>query len=229
LLEKRSHVGGVALQEDFKSQVESRLDDLFQEDDETLEPMDRLAGFGDHPLKSLKAVLLSVEWEITDNSMESLINELKTMEDFYKADKIILTFLRLLGSIANYIKVRKGKSHPNATRLLISVYNGLEKVALSEGMGRKKKEKILLYEVEKFKKLKEEIIRRKEEKKEKEMESVTMVHTESSTTAPEKPAQDLAKMSPHELFAYGLEEIKEVIRAEFRALRAEIKMWRESR
>jgi hypothetical protein len=217
------------LQKDLKSQVESRLDKLFEEDEGMFEPMDRLAGFGDHPLKSLKAILLSVEWEITDSSMEGLINELKTLEDFYKADKVTFTFLRLLGSIANYIKVRKGRSHPDATRLLISVYTGLEKVALSEGMGRKEKEKILLHEVEKFKKVKEEIIRRKEEKKREEMESERMIHTESPTTAPEKPVQDLAKMSPHELFAYGLEEIKEVIRVEFRALRAEIKMWRESR
>lgn len=217
------------MQEDLKSQMESRLDKLFEEDEGTFEPMDGLAGFGDHPLKSLKAILLSVEWEITDSSMESLINELKTLEDFYKADKVSYTFLRLLGSIANYIKVRKGKSHPNATRLLISVYNGFEKVALSESMGRKEKEKILLHEVEKFKELKEEIVRRKEEKKKEEMESEKMVHTESPAAASEKPVQDLAKMSPHELFAYGLEEIKEVIRMEFRALRAEIKMWRESR
>ena len=38
-----------------------------------------------------------------------------------------------------------------------------------------------------------------------------------------------AEMSPHEAFAYALEEIKDVIRAEFRAVRAEIKLWRESK
>jgi AAA+ ATPase superfamily predicted ATPase len=217
------------LQEDFKSQVESRLDDLFREDDETFEPTESLAGLGHHPLKSLKAILLSVEWEITDSSMESLVSELKSLEDFYKADKIVLIFLRLLGSIAHYIRVKKSKSHPSATRLLISIYNALEKVVLSEGMGGKEKEKILLREVEKFKKLKEEIIRQKADKEEEQMEMVTMLHSESLTAASVKPAEDLAKMSPHELFAYGLEEIKEVIRAEFRALRAEIKLWRESR
>jgi hypothetical protein len=221
------------LTEDFKSQVESRLDYLFKEDEESTESMERLGGFGDHPLKALKAVLLSVEWEITDSSMESLINELKTLEDFYKDDKLILTFLRLLGSIARYIKVRKGKSHPNATSLLTSVYNGLEKVALSEGMSRQEKEKILLQEVEKFKKLKEDVIRRKEEQKEEQKEevkeSVVIPQSEAGSPDTEKPAPDPAKMPSHELFVYALEEIKEVIRAEFRALRAEMKLWRESR
>jgi Flp pilus assembly protein TadB len=40
---------------------------------------------------------------------------------------------------------------------------------------------------------------------------------------------DFAGMPPHEAFAYALEEIKNLIQAEFRALRAEIKLWRESK
>jgi hypothetical protein len=57
--------------------------------------------------------------------------------------------------------------------------------------------------------------------------------TESS--APEETPVEVraearfAGMSPHEAFAYALEEIKDVIRAEFRALRAEIRLWRESK
>ena len=232
--------------EDLKSEVESRLDYLFHEDEEPTESMDRLGGVGDHPLKALKAVLLSVEWEITDSSLESLINELKSLEDFYKDDKLILAFLRLLNSIARYIKVRKGKSHPGATSLLTSVYNGLEKVTLSEGMSRKEKERILLQEVEKFKRLKEDVIRRKREEKEEEIkeevreeakeefrEEVTVTvaapQIEAGSPDTEEPSPDTEKMSSHELFVYALEEIKEVIRAEFRALRAEIKLWRESR
>jgi len=224
--------------EDLKSEVESRLDYLFHEDEEPSESMDRLGGVGDHPLKALKAVLLSVEWEITDDSLESLIDELKTLDDFYKDDKLILAFLRLLNAIARYIKARKGKSHPGATSLLISVYNGLEKVALSERMNRKEREKILLQEVEKFKRLKEDVIRRKkgekqeqkeEEVKEEMTEAATIPRIETGSPDMEKPLPDTGKMPSHELFVYALEEIKEVIRAEFRALRAEIKLWRESR
>ncbi len=37
-----------------------------------------------------------------------------------------------------------------------------------------------------------------------------------------------AGFAPHEAFAYAIEEIKEVIRAEMRAIRAEIRLWRES-
>jgi len=44
-----------------------------------------------------------------------------------------------------------------------------------------------------------------------------------------RPEGRFSEMPPHEAFAYALEEIKDVIRAEFRALRAEIKLWRESK
>ncbi|MBE9571889.1 MAG: hypothetical protein IMF11_14765, partial [Proteobacteria bacterium] len=38
---------------------------------------------------------------------------------------------------------------------------------------------------------------------------------------------DMNRMAPHEAFAYALEEIKQMIKAEFKALRAELKLWRE--
>jgi hypothetical protein len=215
------------LTEDFTSEVESRLDLLFQEGGESAQSIESSGGFGAHPLKALKAILLSVEWEITDSSMESLIKEIKTLEDFYKDDKLILVFLRLLDSIAKYVKVKKGNSHPNATSLLTSVYMGLEEVAQSKGLSRKEKEKILLQELEKFKKLKEDIIRRKVGHDEKEKDGAGIPKSEAPDM--EKPAPDPAKVSSRESLDDALQEIKEVIREEFRALRAEIKLWRESR
>ena len=215
--------------EDFKSQVENRLDDLFHEEDETMEPMDSLGGFGDHRLKTLKTILLSIEWEINDASMEGLVKELKTLEDVYQHDKIILAFLRLLHPVARYIKVRKSKSHPKAMGLLISVYNSLERVALSEEMSRKEKEKSLLLEVEKFKKLKEEVSRLRKEEKGDAREDAGVPLIERGAAAAQEPGPVSSKMPSYEPFAVGLEEIKELIRAEFRALRAEVRLWRASR
>jgi hypothetical protein len=218
------------LRDDFKSQVESRLDDLFHDDEETVEPAQKsLGGFGDHPLKALKAVLLSVEWEINDNSMEGLIDELKSLEDFYQGDKVILGFLRLLRPIARYIKARKGQSHPEATGLLSSVYNSLERVAVSKNMSRKEKETLLLKEVEKVKKLKEDVIRRREEEKEEMEDSAAAPPIESGAAPAQEPAPDSPAESSQETFASAVEEIKALIREEFRALREEVRLWRNSR
>lgn len=228
-------------EDNFRSQVEDRLDHLFQED--SPEATEEHVGLGEHPLKGLKAVLLSIDWEITDSTMDSLLNEIKNVEYVYSEDKIILTFLQLLGSIGRYIRANKGRAHPDATRVINSVYEALEKVALTEGMSRAEKEKTLLEEVARFKKLKGQVALRKVEKKEPAVSEVTPppapAPEEKAITAAESPAREesqlearevnFAGMSPHEAFAYALEEIKNVIRAEFRALRAEIKLWRESK
>ncbi|MCX5879422.1 MAG: hypothetical protein NTY44_09970 [Deltaproteobacteria bacterium] len=229
-------------EDNFRSQVEDRLDHLFQED--SPEATEEHVGLGEHPLKGLKAVLLSIDWEITDSTMDSLLNEIKNVEYVYSEDKIILTFLQLLGSIGRYIRANKGRSHPDATRVINSVYEALEKVALTEGMSRAEKEKMLLEEVARFKKLKGQVALRKVEKKEPAVSEVTPppapAPEEKEIPPAESPAPEtrraeasaeppFAEMSPHEAFAYALEEIKNAIGAEFRALRAEIKLWRESK
>ena len=232
-------------QDDFRSQVEDRLDHLFQED--SPEAAENPVGLGEHPLRNLKAVLLSVDWEITDSTMDGLFNEIKNVEYVYAEDKVILTFLQLLGSIGRYVKANKGKAHPEATRVINSVYLGLEKAALTEGISRAEKEKMLLEQVAKFKKLKELVVLRKAEKKEPSESPVKPPPELSPAPAPEEkeilvaetPVReeplaesrpvDFAKMPAHEAFAYALEEIKNVIQAEFRALRAEIRLWRESK
>jgi hypothetical protein len=221
------------------------LDHLFQED--SPEATDEQVGLVEHPLKNLKAVLLSIDWEITDSTMDSLLNEIKNVEYVYSEDKIILTFLQLLGAVGRYVKTNKGNAHPEATRVINSVYEALEKVALTEGMSRPEKEKMLLEEVAKFKKLKEQVVLRKAEKNEPEVVEVSPAPPAPSPEpsaereripAPEIPAREESEpepraearfVAPHEAFAYALEEIKDVIRAEFRALRAEIKLWRESK
>jgi len=228
--------------DDFRSQVEDRLEHLFRED--TPEVRDDHAGLVEHPLKGLKAVMLSIDWEITDSTMDSLINEIKNVEFIYSEDKIILTFLQLLRSIGKYVKANKGRAHPEATRLINSVYEALERVALTEGMSRPEKEKMLLEEVAKFKKLKERVMLRKAEKQQPAVSEVTPppapapeakeiraegIPVWKEAHAEPGPEGRFSEMSPHEAFAYALEEIKELIRAEFRALRAEIKLWRESK
>lgn len=217
------------MKDDFKSQVENRLDELFHEDGEIMEPLKFHADPGDHPLRDLKALLLSVDWEITDSSMENLTDELESLEGFYSNDKIILTFLRLIRTVARYIKIRKGQSHANAAALLSSLYNSLEGIALSKGMSRKEKEKILLQEVEKFQKMKEEVIRQGKEKEAKAPQGKAASPDEGVAAPVERAAPDFERMTPQEAVRHALQEIKELIRTEFKALREEIQLRRESR
>ncbi len=225
-------------------EVESRLDDLFEESEETVSLPENNGDSEESPLRGLKAIILSVDWEIDDEIMSSLIKEIGRLEEAYKGDKILFFFFRLLASIGKYIKINMADAHPDAIRLLNSVYENLERVVLTKGLAEAEKKSILMGEVNEFKKLQELIaLRNVEEDRpkedaqseeievtviEQEKEEIIQADLEPTEEKKEDSLQiETSEVPPHEAFIYALEEIKEVIKTEFRALRAELKLWRE--
>ena len=218
-------------------EVEDRLKDLFGESEEP----PAIAGESDSteedsPIRKLKSTILSIDWEISDDVLDKLINEIGGLENTYKDDKNLLVFFQLLGSVGKYVKSTKANAHPGAIRLLNSVYNSLEIVILSKGITTAEKRKILHVQVEQFKKLKEKIALRKAEmakKKEvispeiipavEEKEEDVIVQVEPEVITEELPP-DISHMTPQETVAFVLAEVKKLIRAEFKALREELKL-----
>lgn len=196
------------------------------------------------PLKELKTIVLSIDWEINDEDMTRFIDQVDTLKLTYEYDKVALLLLQILGALGKYIKTNKGNAHPNAVKVLNSVYTSLEKALLQKDITEAEKEKVLLVEVQRFKELKEQVSAREasvDSKKEVKAPQVIKPETgeqeediayQEEIRSPEKakeytPRSDISHMPPHEAFAYALEEIKHVLKAEFKALRAELKLWRE--
>jgi len=224
-------------------EVQSRLEDLFGEGGKASVSMEDSAVPEDFPLSNLKAIVLSVDWEIDDEVMARLVDEIGRLENNYKDDKILLSFFRLLGSVGKYIKTRKADAHPDSIKLLNSAYNSLEKVLLSKDITPAEKKQILLLQVTAFKKLKEQIgLRKADMAKYKEVitpketkpvieeqEKDVFVHAEG--VPPEEPEEteeellrsEMSRLTPQEALAYVLTELKQVIRAEFKALNEKLK------
>jgi hypothetical protein len=196
------------------------------------------------PLKDLKMIVLSIDWEINDEDMTKFIDQVEKLKATYEYDRIILLFLQILGSLGKYIRANKGNAHPIAIKVLNSVYTSLEKVILTKGISEEEKEKILLIEIKRFKELKEHLELKKPVKVKKMEEKISpgvIPHAEEqkpNIVLPKDPQSlgkikaealgaDMSRMAPHEAFVYALEEIKQVLKAEFQALRAELKLWRE--
>ncbi len=220
-------------------EVQSRLEDIFNESEKTLADVEEGGEPQDSPLRGLKTVLLSIEWEITDEAMTILIGELDKLEDKYKDDKNLLLFLRLLATAGKYIKSSKANAHPGAIRMLNSVYKSLEIVLLSKGITEAEKKKILYTHIEEFKKLKEQIALRKAGKvkgkklkppeeikhavEEREKDVVAREELKPAEETREELMRDMSHMTPQEVLAYVLDEVKQVIRDEFKALKEELK------
>lgn len=202
---------------------ERPTDNLFEEKDSSIELVPLGEELSDTSLRELKALLLSIDWEIGDETMVSLITEIDHLKGVLKDDRILVLFFRLLGSVAKYIQSQKANAHPDAIRLLTSIYHSMEKVFSSGEISKGERKKALFAEVSRFRKLKEEIARRKT--------APRIAHKNEGPLADkggsEGQAPHMNKMTPHEAFAYALTEIKQTISAEFQALRAELRLWRD--
>ncbi len=243
---------------ELTSELNSRLDNLFSEEDDfddeapavpaadvedvvessdlaeqgvqaTPEPaMAAEPDLNKSPLIELDAIVLSLDWEITDENLDKLLAEIERLKQIYKDARLPYMFLQLHGSVGKYIASKKVDAHPDSIKLLHSVHMGLEKILLKPGMNETEKKKILSEEVKKFKGLKHQIMLTKsmdEDNIEAEPVKKTLAAA-TPTPPPAKPAdrpEDGVALANQPL----IDEIKQVIRAEFKELKAEIMSWKQ--
>jgi hypothetical protein len=210
--------------------LENRLDDLFDGKDVPLPDNEDRDVSKYYPLSELKNLILSIDWEITDEVLEKLLQQIKDLNMTYEHDKIVLIFLQILNSLGVYIKKNRARAHPKTFKTLNSVFSSLDKVVLSNDMVEMDKKKILSTEMNRYKKLRIQIAQSKAEKKEHKIR-----RQEPGITAPESFFQTPnagKKESPNagqdqepfaEALAIAVEEIKQYIHAEIEALKTEIK------
>jgi hypothetical protein len=211
------------------------------------------------PLKDLKSTVLSIEWEVTDQVMERFDKEVNKLSELFAEDKIILGFLKILHFLGRYIRVKGVEAHYISVKLLMAVYDNLEKVLLTKEMADAEKHEILCNDAKKYKEWVETVdlaVKREDARDRGEVprEDIKEAITKKdegymiaepiilSKTQEESPGKETihalkesaptaggTELTPHEAFAFAVEEIKKVISAEFSALRAELKLWRREK
>lgn len=197
-------------------EIDGRLDDLFAEDKGPQKADGKSSGIKDYPLKELKAVILSIDWEITDDAMKRLAVQVAALKKRYKDDKIVFILLQLLGSIGEYIRVSRGKSHPDSFKFLNSLFKKLDKIVCTKDLSEDEKRKILSVEVNKYKVLKGKLTPPK-----------PIVQKTKQVNPGTKTKVDKTDALPIEVFSDAMDQIRELIRSEFKALREELRLLRE--
>jgi hypothetical protein len=195
------------------------------------------------PLKDLKSTVLSIEWELTEHTMEKFDKEVSRLSDLFAEDKIILGFLKILRFLGIYIRVRGVDAHYVSVKLIMSVYDNLEKALLTKDISDAQKHELLREEVKKYRDWVHTVdLTAREDQAEREGARISdepaivskkpkELPKEKAVRAPKEaaPPAGAMEMTPHEAFAFALDEIKKVISAEFSALRAELKLWRQDK
>lgn len=170
----------------LNDEVTSRLDELFGEDapDATvmpetqemqenpaaeeeaaaadIEPSGAAYESSTGPIDNLKALVFSIDWEITDATMKAFLKEVKQLKEQYKQDRMSLMFLKLHESLGKYIKSKKARAHPDAIKLVASIYHKFEKMLLSPELSESEKKKLVSREVKKYNQFKKKVLAAKE-------------------------------------------------------------------
>ena len=200
-------------------EVKNRLDELFADDDgtgtaEAASPAAKSPP--PSPLTDLHAIVLSIDWEISDAIMQRFIQEIERLKQIFASDRVVFNLLQLQGSVARYIRLRKVKAHPDAIKLLHSVYQSLESSVPPNAVGVAERKSLLAREMHRFKVLKAQIQAPREGDPPR---PVADPHRRAAQTAPGSPASEAAGT---DAVLRAIAELKQTIHVELAALRREL-------
>jgi hypothetical protein len=112
---------------------------------------------GVEAIQELKAAILAIEWEINDEAMETLLGSLAPLREKWAGKKAFLVCLQIMGTLGGYIKTAREKVHPDAIKLLHSVFDTLDLIITDDTLSDSEKTEKVRAEVAKYNELKVEI------------------------------------------------------------------------
>ncbi|HDL98486.1 MAG TPA: hypothetical protein ENH16_02740, partial [Desulfobacteraceae bacterium] len=107
----------------------------------------------DSPLRQLKAIILSLDWEITDATLEELSQEIRNLQELeiFHNDQVSQIYLQGIDKVGSYIRAEHVYAHPNAMKLLLTMYYDFEKIISSADITGPEITGLLKADVRKFK------------------------------------------------------------------------------
>ena len=155
--------------------VQERLDDLFEENDTSESVKESADNLKHYPLAELKSLVLSIDWEITEEVLSDFLIQIDNLGILYKNDQIIMKFLKMLRALGKHIRAHQSEAHPNAFSLLDSVFCGLEKI-VTQDMSNLDRQKLFKAELGKYKELQGLISESKRIKEKEAQYKASMIH-----------------------------------------------------
>ena len=133
-------------------------DESFDTDDVDLF---EFTGEDDSPLTRLKSIILSLDWEISDDILQELTDEIGNLQQMWQGDKVAKVYLQGLDKIGSYLRAEGAYAHPNAIKLLLTFFYNFEKIISSQAITGDTISSLLKADVRKFKILQYQINQRK--------------------------------------------------------------------
>lgn len=105
------------------------------------------------PLTHLKTIILGLDWEITDEALQDLADEIENLRHLeqFQHDKVTQVYLQALDKIGSYVFSEGAHAHPNAIKLLLTLFYDFEKITSSDHITGAEITALLKADVRKFK------------------------------------------------------------------------------
>lgn len=111
----------------------------------------------DSEMEELKAVILSVDWEISSITMKGFDRVLTRLEKQLKSHKMHYTFLRIMHQTGAHIAKRKADAHQDSISLLRWVFQQYELLVAHPDMAPDKKKQLVQESIQAYKAFKRKI------------------------------------------------------------------------
>lgn len=111
------------------------------------------SGEVESPLTQIKSIILGLDWEITDESLQDLADEIEHLRylEQFEHDKVSQVYLQALDKIGNYLLIEGAYAHPNSIKLLLTLFYDFEKIISSDLITGAEITALLKSDVRKFK------------------------------------------------------------------------------
>ena len=108
-------------------------------------------------IEELKSAILSIDWEISDLTLQSFDTVVNRLMTKVKSNKIHGLFLKIILSIGGYVARNKESSHRGALGLLRSVFQDYEHMVQNPAMTVAEKKQLIELDIQKFHEFKHEL------------------------------------------------------------------------
>ncbi|WDP92975.1 MAG: hypothetical protein HUN04_25930 [Desulfobacter sp.] len=107
--------------------------------------------------EELKAVILSVDWEISNHTLKSFDHVISHLKERLKSNRVHFTFLRIMHSIGGYIARHGSNADKDSILLLQSVFQDYEKLVQNPHMAVAEKKSLIEGDIRKYNEFKQGI------------------------------------------------------------------------
>lgn len=108
-------------------------------------------GDDESPLARLKSIVLSLDWEISEEILNELVQEVTSLQSIWEGDKVAQVYLQGLEKVGNYLRREGANAHQNAIKLLFTLYYNYEKIVSSPDISGETITSLLKSDIRKFK------------------------------------------------------------------------------